>query len=760
MKRTVYILIFSALLSVPRLGAQVCLPQINPPSIDGLVATDPFHLVSGSVPNSDPGWATAPYKEFAVVGGGGAGTLKAAIFAGTVLAAGAPSDLFIGLHVEGADEFSSQDLATLYFDTNNDGQPDFALSYNIGPSTVVTNQTNPQHASSIPVTSVSLYVFSGGVWQPKLPLPASLQSLTSYNFTSSGTSNGIWELEIKIHLPDLYATPFNVPNASTTGMQFGAKLYSTSVTGTTPLDWPPGLITDLNPNDSGPGAGTGGDPIKMDMRSVNPSNNGCSGDVQLQANGLRSHARGTDDLFYLPKTTDFDSSGNLPATFQTQLIANTIYVNTGDQSDTSATGGTNTGNVHFFLMPWGAGPVATVDAGIAPIGFQQFGTAISASVNWPQTLAQWSPYSNDFLSLSNHTCLKVQLEGFIGDSDLTNDNPPQINLTYTTMSTHTDKFLIHAPGTFSPGAPKENYVMKVHWSNLAKGQAKDPEKHESCHRRFCDWVHHRKYWQASFVNSKSLGLKPLGNGSYGLKLAPGEEVTAEIELSGASMPVPSQTVHISPRAGGQVLTPASGEPVVVVPIIPGGMVTIVANGEISILQQDQASVAVPGSSLNNANGFPQPRLQSVKFLLSSKAFTPWQVAGALIGSFQPDFSDSFFIGTEGTFFAAPTATKLYLAVNDVAGGFSDNTGPGFDLNVVATPPTILPTRLSWPANAQLGLPGIPQPAANLPIVAVDVMRVDPATKAILPIGYVAYATYATHEGNTGKGAGTDGGKLQ
>src|SRR5262249_4050332 len=147
------------------------------------------------------------------------------------------------------------------------------------------------------------------------------------------------------------------------------------------------------------------------------------------------------------------------------------------------------------------------------------------------------------------------------DSD-TSNNQEQINLQYTHMSTHRDKIVIRTSGT--PGGPKEDYVLRVRWDNVPASQVKDPGHDKQCWlRRLCDRFHHRNYWQAQIVNAPALGLKPLkSRGYYGLKLAPGEEVIMEVDLSGAAMPVPSQAIHVSPRAGGQVLNPPSGEPAV------------------------------------------------------------------------------------------------------------------------------------------------------------------------------------------------------
>jgi hypothetical protein len=719
-----------------------CLPSVTTaPVIDGVVATDPFHLHNA---NSDLTWAASPYQEFSIVQGGAPGSLRAAIFAAASIAGGKPDHLYLGVHVEGAEQFSSRDVVTIYVDSDGDGTPNFALQYTgVGPnSTAQGVQTN-----QVLDTPPTYFTFNAGTWQAQaLPAETKLKSRTAWNF-GGGPITGIWELEIDANLTSLGV-------ATGTTLKFGAKLYvahSNQNISPVPFDWPVDMIKDLNPNDSAPGAATSGgaDPNSLDSRSVPSDNLSCIGDLRIVS--FSSHSNLGDNTFYRPKSSDFQGD-NLPEPFQTSLFASASFVNTGDVSNQSPLGGTNTGNIRFTLMPWGAGAVDTFDVGTASFTIQNFGTPFPTTMKWPATLTQWSPHSNAFLNLSDHVCYKVSLEGFTVDGDTSNNAPPQINLSYMHMSTHRDKFLIHALGTASPGAPKDEYLMNVRWNNVSKSPAKKGhDDDDDWWHRLCAWFHHREKWQAKIINSSSLGLKPLGGGYYSFKLAPGQEVTAEIELSGAAMPVTPQVIHVSPRAGGKVLSPASGDDAVAVSIPDGGMITVVATGRMSV--SPGGSVAGQILETHNANGFPTRESASGKFLLSSKVFVPWQVAGALIGAFSPDFSDSFFIGTDNTFYGTPGATKLYLAVNDVAGAFGDNSGEGFEANVIATPPTPLPTKLSWPANPQLGLPGFPQTAANLPMLAVDVMKVDPVNKAVIPAGNVVYAAYASNNGNTGKNAG-------
>src|SRR5258707_662003 len=139
---------------------QPCLPVITPPNIDGIVATDPFHLAPGAVPNADIGWAIAPYQMFAVIDG--LPSTTDAFFIGATLSAGNPDHLYVGVHVEGADQFSSGDRAVLYFDTDQDGTFDFALSYRIGPGTLVESGSNSNQQPN-GGSGVNFYTFSGGM---------------------------------------------------------------------------------------------------------------------------------------------------------------------------------------------------------------------------------------------------------------------------------------------------------------------------------------------------------------------------------------------------------------------------------------------------------------------------------------------------------------------------------------------------------------------------------------------------------------------
>jgi len=719
-------------------GPPNCLPVASPtPKVDGIVATDPFCIMSGGC---DAAWAGAPYSFFQIIGGGA--STNAAVFISSKLTAGKPDDLFLGVHLENVDQLSVSDVVTLYFDTNDDGVPEFALQYEVGPVAPILMGTDT--SGTLQPHTVAYYTFMAGSYvQQATPPEPTLVSRVAYNLPGGGMP-GIWELELHVNINTLGF------QATTGKLRFGAKLY-TKASGGTQLayDWPNGLTTDATFIDHGPGAGTGGDPLTLDRRNVSAS---CQGDVQ--AIQLSSSSQLGPNTFFRPTTDGGPLPGPpgtpVPLASQTTFSAAAQFTNTGDAGDTSPLGGPNNGFIHFFIRPWGMGPVATIEMlPAAAANITQFGTPFPGTVSWPLTNADWNSNAASFQNASsNHACFEVKLEGFPSDSTFAapgiNDDQ-QINLSYSHASTIRDKVLIHALGTPSPGAPKENYALHVRWDNVPVSQVRDPGQKECWLHRLCDRLHHRTYWQTQFVNGPDLGIRPLKQrGYYSLQLAPGEEVALDVELTGAVMPVPSQAIHIAPGAGGQVLSPASGTAPVSVPIPAGGTVTVVAHdGVISVSGANEIGVNF-GS--HNANGFAQPAFKGKTFLLASREMEPWVRTGALIGAFKADFSDSFFIGTANTFFAPPGAATLFLAVNDVAGQYGDNSGPGFDVNVIATPPPSLPTKLSQPANPKLGLPAIAQPAANLPMLVMDLVKVDPVKQVAVPVGYVAYAIYDSDNG--------------
>jgi hypothetical protein len=311
----------------------------------------------------------------------------------------------------------------------------------------------------------------------------------------------------------------------------------------------------------------------------------------------------------------------------------------------------------------------------------------------------------------------------------------QQNLWFTTLSTRQDRFLVEAPDTRQleqarlPGGMLDLYV-RPRWQNLPGNVINEPEKPRG-----------RGMWAYAFPNASKIGLKYVGEGWYHLKMQPGQKEYVDVELTGGPMPVRSETLHLSPRAGGLAGQPASGEAAAEISVRPGSSVTIVAHGLVRVHPERQP---------NGPDGFPErskqgtPQLAAAYLLSKKSAFVGSDLVGALIGSFD-NFQTAFPVGGASTFMVPETATRLWLAVNDRLGEYADNREKGFDLTILHEDVTRLPTRLGRPGNAANGLPAFLAPGANLPRLEIDVMLHHAANRALLPNGYVAYAIYASHD---------------
>ena len=96
------------------------------------------------------------------------------------------------------------------------------------------------------------------------------------------------------------------------------------------------------------------------------------------------------------------------------------------------------------------------------------------------------------------------------------------------------------------------------------------------------------------------------------------------------------------------------------------------------------------------------------------------------------------------------ATKLSLAINDFVGQYNDNTGQGFEVNILTADRISLPTRVGLIGDPNFGLPGVVPAAANLPQLAIDVYRRMPTGKpkifTLRPTGNAIFAVFESHAG--------------
>jgi len=163
-------------------------------------------------------------------------------------------------------------------------------------------------------------------------------------------------------------------------------------------------------------------------------------------------------------------------------------------------------------------------------------------------------------------------------------------------------------------------------------------------------------------------------------LQPQEEVhvrlVATVPDNVAVSNVPKQKAQVPPTAGG-IATPRfrerSGTEAVAVEVKPGDRLYVAATGEVDIDGRgDLPPIGPNGQDVSKTIGEQRP------FLLSGESARRY--AGALIGSFD-NFASSFVIGTETTLTVPNGMKELKLAVNDMEGGYGDNTGTGFEVEI-------------------------------------------------------------------------------
>jgi hypothetical protein len=126
--------------------------------------------------------------------------------------------------------------------------------------------------------------------------------------------------------------------------------------------------------------------------------------------------------------------------------------------------------------------------------------------------------------------------------------------------------------------------------------------------------------------------------------------------------IPRQKLHVPPTAGR--------DDSVVIQMKGGDRLHLISTGDVDI---DAGGAARPAGP----DGVNVSDIVRGRFLLSIR--TASRFGGALIGSFD-GFETSFLVGSETTIAAPATGGSLRLAVNDVVGQNTDNTGRGFDVD--------------------------------------------------------------------------------
>jgi hypothetical protein len=182
-------------------------------------------------------------------------------------------------------------------------------------------------------------------------------------------------------------------------------------------------------------------------------------------------------------------------------------------------------------------------------------------------------------------------------------------------------------------------------------------------------------------------------------LRPKEEWPVQLVVTApANLPitdVPMTRSHLPATAGGTAVPPLrerSGTEPVAVAVKGGARLHLTTSGTVDLDGQGPIPEIGPdGRDVTKELGGER------RFLLADP--TASKFGGALIGSFDA-FATSFFIGSEMTLTAPDKAEKLWLAVNDLDGGYRDNTGAGFDVEISTLAPPQAAAGLQRAAQAQ------------------------------------------------------------
>lgn len=724
------VLILFVVSAAPAFG-QTCVPVIgNPVNVNGIIAG------AGTVPGSctvDPGWAGSIGRNFVPYGVPGGPKVAKMFFAGYRAGAAANLDtVYLGVHFEGDPDLQAQDRIVFYFDANGNNtwdSPDFALLYEIGSLTPPSTEECNKSAGT-----GQLFRYIDGQWVSQGAIPAGITTKVSWDYDPiSDPETGIWELELGINVSVM---GLNAP-ANGNGFKVGAKMYvyEAGVSGWSMWHFPAANLT------------TSDDPLLFDPQEggVTPDKlaqvaiGTCGYEIAFEPDATTG-VTATSNNGEVSKFTrlDVNSSADFNQTTGNAIRKNHFegrikFFDPADPINNSPVAAPNTGHLKYWIKPYNAGFLGEYLMKDQVVSFTHLNETYALSFDWPQTKAQYAPAQSD-LNNSDHTCLKVQIDGFTIDTD-TSNNLVNRNLVYTSLSTVRDSFVI---GTVDKGEPpagmKEfEYIFHASWSNV-------PTKAIDMKNVIGNTKPAKGKWNYKFINARQIGLRDLGKGYFSVMLKPGQTKRVKIAITGGEMPVKTMQLKLSPRAGGMMaVRKPSGEASLKLDVKPGSIVTIIANGTITM-----------GSNLKQTvgpNGFSDKERMKQDFLLHSHYYKPWENIGALIASVD-EFKTAFVIGSDKTFVMPEGSDKLLLAVNDLVGEFDNNDGKGFEINVAISEPEHLPTKLVAQANPKLGVPAQVRAGSNLPELDIEVFNAVPLKRTrqrlLKPTGYVAYAVYASH----------------
>ena len=289
------------------------IPMVNNNiAVDGIVSAGTGGVPPPGCPAGGPdaAWGGVLGQEFKLAPGGVPTSQKVNLFVAGREAAGKVQKLNIGVHVEGAPDFSTNDKLTLFFQADGnrsdwDAANDFALVFD-GVGSAAATPLN-QDGCANPAGPALFYKRNAGntAWEPQATFPAGITFKAAFDYeTAHDAELNIWELEIEIDLSVLNPGLTLVRDSQ---IGLGGKLYlfEAGVAATTAYYFPQTVAPSdqfFNPN---PNQG-GVTPATLEKATVGA----CSFDVIITSH-QGSDAQGNPGQFTQlnPNSpTDFDQA--------------------------------------------------------------------------------------------------------------------------------------------------------------------------------------------------------------------------------------------------------------------------------------------------------------------------------------------------------------------------------------------------------------------------------------------------------------------
>lgn len=280
---------------------------------------------------------------------------------------------------------------------------------------------------------------------------------------------------------------------------------------------------------------------------------------------------------------------------------------------------------------------------------------------WTLSAAQQTKYS-----ARPHQCIRVDLdkaENVPGDISFINHVITR-NMDFVTTSSPVSRTaFISAKGYPLPKGSRRHTMILKEFTHNVPGNAK--------------WI------------SRMSGLKVLDASKkiYRLEMANNTSKLVNTAVTPPRIKIPISTVKVLPGAGGmsKTLRKKTGKQPVVLNVVPGNVVTLTSEGEIKSRFGQKKAVSVNPSGVSAIQVLKSSNKLMLKRYNSSlrKLLVKDAQRGSLVGSFD-NFKTSFPVGQSSTVRVPKGARKLYLAINDIDGAFSAQSGDGYTVQVTQT----------------------------------------------------------------------------